>query len=255
MIVALRLVPSVVGSTIAPAFATLFGARQNDRIRSGFTRAFRLVLVLTLPLAGAAIALGPELVSVVYGSQYAGVGQPLRIMLTVFPLMALSSLAGAHISGLGRVRVSLVANGAGAAVDIALALAFVPLIGASGAALANAGAQAVHALVLLGVSAHVLGRRGWRLWSVVPSLLAAAFACSAAWAAVDMVGGLLGVIVGGAAFVAVYAAAALVVGVLTADDARWLESAVGGRLGGRVGRVAGRVTIRSTRVAPPAHPG
>ena len=122
MIVALRLVPSVVGSTIAPAFATLFGARQDDRIRSGFTRAFRLVLVLTLPLAGAAIALGPELVTLVYGREYDGVGQPLRIMLTVFPLMALSSLAGAHISGLGRVRVSLVANGAGAAVDIVLAL-------------------------------------------------------------------------------------------------------------------------------------
>jgi O-antigen/teichoic acid export membrane protein len=249
MIVALRLVPSVVGSTVAPAFATLFGAGQNDRIRSGFTRAFRLVLVLTLPLAGAAIALGPELVSVVYGRQYEGVGQPLRIMLTVFPLMALSSLAGAHISGLGRVRVSLVANGAGAAVDIALALALVPLIDASGAAVANAGGQAVHALVLLGVSAHVLGRGGWRLGSVIPSAIAAVLSCAAGWAAVDLVGGLLGVLVGGAAFVALYAGVAFLLGVLIPDDRDWLEATVGGRLGRAVGRFAGRITIRSARAS------
>ena len=36
MVVALRLVPSALGGTVAPAFATLFGAGQHDRIRSGF---------------------------------------------------------------------------------------------------------------------------------------------------------------------------------------------------------------------------
>ncbi|MGZ8648150.1 MAG: lipopolysaccharide biosynthesis protein [Solirubrobacteraceae bacterium] len=244
MVVALRLVPSALGGTIAPAFATLFGARQDDRIRSGFTRALRLVLVVTLPLSAAAVALGPELVRLVYGSQYAGVAQPLRIMLTVFPLMALSSLAGAHLAGLGRVRVSLAANGLGAAVDIGLALAFVPLLGASGAAVANAGGQAAHALVLLAVSVSVLGRSAWRLWSVAPSAVAAVLACAAGWAAVEAVGGLLGLLAGGIAFAAVYTTAAVAVGVLTADDAGWLETTVGGRLGGWVGRVAGRVTIR-----------
>ncbi len=244
MIVALRLLPSAIGNTVAPAFATLFGARQDARIRSGFTRAFRLVVVLTLPIAGAAIALGPELVRIVYGKQYADVAAPLRIMLTVFPLMALSSLAGAHLSGLGRVRVSLVANGLGAAADIGLALAFVPLLDASGAAIANAGGQAVHALVLLGVSAHVLGRGGWRFWSVVPSAIAATLACVAGWATVDAFTRLPGVLAGGAVFLAVYGVVAVAIGVLTADDAGWLERTVGGRLGGWVGRVAGRVTIR-----------
>jgi O-antigen/teichoic acid export membrane protein len=200
MIVALRLVPSAIGSTIAPAFATLFGARQDDRIRSGFTRSFRLVLVVTLPVAAAAIALGPELVSLVYGSEYDGVAQPLRIMLVAFPLMGLSSLAGAHLAGLGRVRVSLTANAFGAAADIGLALAFVPLFDASGAAIANAGGQVVHALVLLAVSASVLGRQGWRIGSVVPSLVGSVLACAAGWAAVEAVGGLLGLLAGGAAF-------------------------------------------------------
>jgi O-antigen/teichoic acid export membrane protein len=249
MIVALRLFPSAIGNTVAPAFATLFGARQNDRIRSGFTRAFRLVLVMTLPIAGAAIALGPELVRVVYGKQYADVAEPLRIMLTVFPLMALSSLAGAHLSGLGRVRVSLAANGLGAVADVGLAFAFIPLLDASGAAIANAGAQAVHAIVLLAVSAHVLGRGGWRLWSVIPSVIASTLACLAGWTTVDEFGHLPGVLAGTAVFVGVYGAAALLIGVLTADDARWLETTVGGRLGGWVGLVAGRVTIRSTRAS------
>ncbi len=247
LVTALRLVPSALGSTIAPAFATLFGAGRDDRIRSGFTRALRLLLVVTLPLAAAAIALGPEFVAVVYGSEYAGVASPLRILLTAFPLIALSSLAGAHLAGLGRVRVTLVANTVAAAVDIGLAFALIPALDASGAALANAGGQATHALLLLAVSAYVVGRGEWWLPSIVPSVVAAGLGGVAAWLLVEQVGGAAGVLAGLLAGSLLYGGAALALGVLTAGDAAWLESAIGGRLGRRVGRIAGLVVIRAAR--------
>jgi O-antigen/teichoic acid export membrane protein len=249
-IVALRLLPSALGATVAPAFATLYGARQLDRIAAGFRRAFRLVFVVTLPLAAAAFALGPPLVDVVYGDQYAGVAEPLRIMVLTFPLVAVSSLAGAHIAALGRVRMIVVANAIAAVVDIGLALAFVPLLDARGAAIANAGGQGTYAIVVLAVSFAAIGPGGWRLWSLVPSLLVSVLAAAVGWTvyeALNSVSASLAVGAGIAAFTAVYAAAAAALGVLADDDARWLESAVGGRLGHRVGRIARYVTIRSTR--------
>jgi O-antigen/teichoic acid export membrane protein len=251
MVVALRMVPSALGATVAPAFATLFGAGHHDRIRSGFMRALRLIFVITLPLAAAAFALGPALVDVVYGVQYTGVAQPLRIMVLVFPLAAASSLSGAHLAALGRVRVTVVANAIAAAVDIGLALVFVPTLDASGAAIANSGGQLTYAIAMLAVSATALGStRGWRLWSLIPSVLASALAAVGSWAALEAVEGtrlLFGVIAGAVAFVVLYGAAAAALGVLTDDDARWLEATVGGRLGHRIGSIARYVTIRSTR--------
>jgi O-antigen/teichoic acid export membrane protein len=248
--VALRLVPSALGATVAPAFATLYGAGHHDRIAAGFRRGFRLVFVVTLPLAAAAFALGPALVELVYGVQYTGVAQPLRIMLLTFPLAAVSSLSGAHLAALGRVRVTVLANTIAAIVDVGLALAFVPLLDASGAAIANAGGQATYAIAMLTVSARAIRGRGWLLWSLIPSLLGSALAAVGGWLAMEAAEGLplfANVLIGGAVFVLLYGGSAVALGVLTGDDARWLESSVGGRFGRRVGRIARYVTIRSTR--------
>ena len=250
MVVALRLVPSALGATVAPAFATLFGAGHHDRIGSGFRRAFRLIFVVTLPLAAGAFALGPALVHVVYGDQYTGVAQPLRIMLLTFPLAAVGSLAGAHLAALGRVRVTVAANTIAAIIDVGLALAFVPLLDASGAAIANAGGQAAYAIAMLTVSIRAIRGGGWLLWSLIPTLFASALAAVGGWSALEALASLplvAGVIIAGAVFVLLYGGSALTIGVLTDADARWLESAVGGRSGRRIGRIARYVTIRSTR--------
>jgi peptidoglycan biosynthesis protein MviN/MurJ (putative lipid II flippase) len=158
-----------------------------------------------------------------------------------------AALATAHIVGIGRVRVILTANALAAVVDLSAALALVPLLDATGAALANSAAQVTYALVLAGVSARILGTADWRLTTVLPSLVAAGVACAAGWIVEAELGGLPGFLAGGAVLVVVYLAAALALGLLAADDARWLEAAVGGRLGRRVGRLTALVTIRWER--------
>src|SRR5207249_3126657 len=114
-VAALRLIPRALAGSTAPAFATLYGAQAFDRIRSGYSRALRLLVIATLPLTAAALALGPELIEEIYGNDYTGAGTPVRILLTVFPMVALSSLANSLLSGLGKIRVPLIANAVGAA--------------------------------------------------------------------------------------------------------------------------------------------
>ena len=90
----LRLIPQALGSSTAPAFATLFGAQDlRSGSAPGYSRSLRLLLLLTLPLTAAGLALGPELIEEVYGRNYAGAGTPVRILLLAFPVVALSSLA------------------------------------------------------------------------------------------------------------------------------------------------------------------
>ena len=148
------------------------------------------------------------------------------------------------------MRWTVVANAIAATVDIGLALLFVPVFDAAGAALANAGGQATYSVAMLAVSFRVIGPGAWRLWSLIPSLLASALGAVVGWTAFEVTEGIrpaVGVATGIVAFALCYGAAAVAVGVLTADDARWLESAVGGRHGRHVGRIARYVTIRSTR--------
>jgi O-antigen/teichoic acid export membrane protein len=234
---ALRLLPATLAGSISPAFATLFGAGEHVRIRSGYVRAFRLLATVSLPLAAAALALAPELVRLVYGNDYREVGRSLRILLAAFPLIALSALANAFLLGLGRVRVTLAANAVGAVIDVGLAAALVPVLDARGAALANAGGQGTYSLFVLGASARILGAAEWHLWTLARGVVAAAGGGAAGWAVLHGLGGVSGLLAGGIAVVAAYAALAVVLRVLAVEDAEWLERAVGGRAGGVVGRL------------------
>ncbi|HTA04993.1 MAG TPA: oligosaccharide flippase family protein, partial [Solirubrobacteraceae bacterium] len=73
----LALVPSALAGTLSPAFATLYGARRQARIRSGYWRAQRLLTVLSLPLLAGSLALGPALIRIAYGPAYGPAGPVL----------------------------------------------------------------------------------------------------------------------------------------------------------------------------------
>ncbi len=236
-VAALRLIPRALAGSTAPAFATLYGAQALDRIRSGYSRALRLLVIATLPLTAAALALGPELIEEIYGDDYTGAGTPAQILLTVFPLVALSSLANSLLSGLGKIRVPLIANAVGAAADVGLAAALVPSLDARGAAIANAAGQGIYALVVLVAAGRLVAPVEWRPSALVRNVAAAAAAGVAGWAVLRGLDGFSGLVVAGAATTAAYATLAVVLRVLPADDAAWLERALGGRVMRRVCRL------------------
>lgn len=228
-VAALRLIPRALAGSTAPAFATLFGAEAFDRIRSGYSRSLRLLVIATLPLTAAALALGPELIEEVYGTNYAGAGTPVRILLIAFPIIALSSLANALLSGFGKIRVPLVANAIAAAFDVGLAAALVRSLDANGAAIANAVGQGIYALIVLIAAQRLAGPVDWRLGVLGRNAVAAGAAGVAGWAVLRGLDGFGGLAVAAAALIGAYGALAIILRVLPVQDAAWLEDTLGGR--------------------------
>jgi O-antigen/teichoic acid export membrane protein len=245
-VTALRLIPRGLGGSIAPAFATLYGAGAWDRIRNGYSRSLRLLLLVSLPVTAVMLALGPALVRVVYGAGYRGVGHPLQILMAVFPLVALGALGNSLLAGLGRVRMSLAATAVAAVVDVGLAAGLIPSLDAVGAAIANAAGQATFAGILLVFSARLLGRPDWRPFTTLRRLVSAAGAGAAGWLCVHLLGDVGGLLAGLPAAVAMFGLSAWGLRIVPADDARWVEEALGSKLFGAVGRLARLWSERDT---------
>jgi O-antigen/teichoic acid export membrane protein len=224
-----------IAAVVSPAVATLYGAGQLGRIRTGYGRALRLVTMLALPLTAVGLAVGPSLLRLVYGQDYRGTGPVLLVMLATFPVVSLVRTSNALLHGLGRLRFLLAAGFVGAAVNIGLDFLLIPRWHAIGAALANAGGQLAVSLPVLLYASRVLGRGDARLGELVPAAFAAAGAGLAGLAAVQLVDGAIGVLLGLAAATLVFAVLARLLRILPAEDAAWLDQAAGGRLGGRVG--------------------
>ena len=227
--------PQSLANVITPAFASLYGEGAWDRIRSGFGRALRLLLLLSFPLTAASAAVGPALLVLVFGEEYRDTGDVLLVMITAYPFVPLVSLGEALLHGLGRLRMPLLAMGFAAAVDIGLAVLLVPELDAIGAAIANVGGQVALAVPLLIASIRATGRPRLEVGALVRAVIAAALAGLAALGATTL-GGVAGVVAGTLVFALVFGALAWALRILPSDDARWLDDAIGARFGGWLGR-------------------
>jgi O-antigen/teichoic acid export membrane protein len=236
-VMALTYAPTAVAATLLPAVATLYGAGAIERIRSGYSRALRLVLVMALPLAGGAAALGPELIQLVYGEEFADAGTVLLVLLAPFPLFALMGLSNSVLVAMGHLRIPFLSGLVAAAVNIGLAFALVPAYDATGAALASSIAQVTAALPPILYAHRFVRGVHWRAGFVVRVALAAAGGGGVAAGCVIVIGGVPGVLAGALAGLGAFVAIAGATRMLPRDDAAWLDSTIGGLVGGRVGRL------------------
>jgi O-antigen/teichoic acid export membrane protein len=235
MVTAVSAIPEQLSTVFVSAFATLRGADAADRVRSGFARALRLIVLATLPITAGAAAVGPELLKVVYGDVYEGAGTPLLIMVGVIPFLAIGSIASSLMSGYDDARTPLLAGAFAAVVNIALALLLIPPLDATGAALANSGAQIAATVPLYVAARRLSGPVRWEVGSLLRCGVASAGCALAALGMIALVGGAAGVTLGIAAGTATFAALALGLRVLAADDAAWLDGHLGQAFGGRAG--------------------
>jgi O-antigen/teichoic acid export membrane protein len=232
-------IPGVVAAVTMPAIATLFGAGEVERVRSGFWRAARLLLIITPPLTAAAAAAGPALIRLAYGDAFEGAGDPLLVLLIPLPILPLLLTSASLLFALGRMRFLLVAGLAATVVNITLAVTLIPSYDALGASIANAGSQ-----LFAGLPAFVLACRLLRPvdlgWKETAGAFAAALAGGLAAAlCVHILGGLLGICCGLALGFAVWTAAMVVLRPFRAADARWLGTALGPRASALALRICG----------------
>jgi O-antigen/teichoic acid export membrane protein len=247
-----RLYEAVI-AIVTPAVATLYGAGDMRRIRSGYGRALRLLLLATFPVTAVAMAVGPAALRLL-GEDFEGTGDILLVMLVTFPIVPLVKTGNGLLHGVGRIRFILAAGAFAAAVNIGLDFLLVPRWDAVGAAFANGGAQLAAGLPVLVYSSRILGRLDWETPFLLKGLVASIAAGAASLGAVEVLdGGVDGVVLGLVVALAVYSAAAVLLRVLPPRDASWLSQLGTGRAGAWVARAcrllspAGVATPRSER--------
>jgi O-antigen/teichoic acid export membrane protein len=231
---ALSALPERLSLMMISAFATLLGAGAHGRIKSSFSRALRLILLLTLLLTAAALATGPEAIVTVYGQRYRDAGELLLILLLIIPFVPLWHLSNSLLTALGKVRSPLLISGVAAMVNLALAFLLIPPLDAVGAALANLGAQLCGTAMAFAYVRREIGPIEWRLPWLLRGLGVVTVAGLAMWAVAETLGGALGLALGLAVGAVALPLLASRIRVLSADDAGRLEQDIGSAFGGRM---------------------
>jgi O-antigen/teichoic acid export membrane protein len=236
---------------VAPTVASLHGSGETDRIGPAFSRALRLVLLVSVPITALGIVFGPALIRIIYGSDYARTAAPLRIMLVPFPLLALMALSGGLLWGSGRVRLWLLVFCFAAVVDLTLDFVLVPHLAEVGAALANSCAQVTAAVFVLGYTIRSFGPIDWQARVLARAVGVAVAAAGAGWLGIVGFGGPAGIVVGGLAALLVFAVLSRVLRTVPAIDGMWVTTAVRGRVGDAIARVVRGVTAPEPGVDHP----
>lgn len=232
MVSALLLLSQAVGSALAPAVATLWGAHQLDRIRSGFSRAIRLVLDLNIVITAFAVALGPVTIRLVYGADFAGAERVFRILVITLPAWPLAALSSAVLLGINRQWGLTFIGGIAAVANIGLAFALIPPYGAVGAAIANSLAQLIGSIPLFFYATRIIGHVELHPAALGRIVAAGTCAVAATLLVVHELPPATGLIAGSAVFVVTLLLASIALRPIAAEDGGWLVELAGLRAHG-----------------------
>ena len=120
----------------------------------------RTTLAVTLATAIPAFVLGPQLVRLVYGPQFADAGVALRLVLPGVVLYSIVAILSRYIVGRGRPGTGTILLVIGLAANIACNLVLIPRYGILGAAASSSISYALTAFITLVVFLRMSGR-GW----------------------------------------------------------------------------------------------
>jgi O-antigen/teichoic acid export membrane protein len=131
---------------------------DSGRIAAVLTRT---TIAVTLATAIPAFVIGPQLVRLVYGSQFADAGVALRLILPGVVLYSVVAILSRYIVGRGRPGAGTVLLLIGLAANIACNVVLIPRFGILGAAASSSISYGLTALITLAVFVRMSGR-GWR---------------------------------------------------------------------------------------------
>ena len=231
------------GGVVAPTVAALKGAGSTERIGPAFSRAMRIVIMVSVPLSAFGIVFGPALIRLIYGDDYANTGAPLKIMLGAFPVIALMSLCAGLLWGIGRVRVWLLVFCVAAVVDVSLDFLLIPAHAEVGAALANIGAQVTAAVLIIGYTVRLFAPIEWQARVLTRAVVAAVIAAGAGWMVLGIVDGAAGIVAGMLSTLVAFCLLSRWMRTVPATDAAWISAAVRGRVGGWIAWIVGRASV------------
>jgi len=134
-------------TTLYPKVSRWHAEGNTGLISFSLSRAFTYSLLLAVPVAVGGWILGERLLYFLYGAGFAEGASVLAILLLVQVINVFMFLQTMSLSAMGRPRESFYATGTAAAVNIALDLTLIPLMGIEGAAVATLITMFVNAAV------------------------------------------------------------------------------------------------------------
>jgi O-antigen/teichoic acid export membrane protein len=157
LVATMLFLPQAVTYALRPTFATLYGAGHDSRVRAGFGRSVRMVTTFAIVATAYALLVGPAVVTLLYGSDFAASGVVLRILLLSFPIVPMMTLSTAVLAGLGRQWFATGVLAVAAVVNLTLDFFLIRAFDATGAAIGNSSAQIVASLPLVFYAGRVVG--------------------------------------------------------------------------------------------------
>jgi O-antigen/teichoic acid export membrane protein len=154
----LGILPRALGMALLPALPALH-ARDPGALREAYRRSVGLLLLTALPVAVAGMVLPGPIVRLVFGEAYGEAAAVARLTLPVVVPFFVAHLGETLLACVGRARAIIPLALCALAVNVALALAWIPGHGRTGAAAATLAAVTVHAVL---VTATVWRSSAWR---------------------------------------------------------------------------------------------
>jgi len=124
-------------AVLAPQISRLHGRGDLSGLQRLLFGASRRVIVLTLPFALILGVLADPLLGVFYGAPFAASALPLQILILSQIVNVTAGPTGKLLTMTGHQRLAAYCVGAACATNIALNLLLIPILGASGAAIAT----------------------------------------------------------------------------------------------------------------------
>jgi O-antigen/teichoic acid export membrane protein len=162
------LLGAAVGGVLFPRFAQLHAAGEHGKETKTFAQAERYLLLLTVPVAAALVALPAQGIHIAVGDRYVDAALPLRLLALATVVMAFEQPMAARFLGRGQTRWLVHSAAVNAGLNVVLNLWFIPAwglgLGAPGAALATLLSTAASFLYLRWRTAQAFGAP-WATWS------------------------------------------------------------------------------------------
>jgi O-antigen/teichoic acid export membrane protein len=158
------IVPGMLAQVLLPPMSRAY-AEGAETLGGMFDRAYRYVLLLSIPAAAALAAVAPQLLERLYGPEYAAAGDALRI-LTLVLLSAVVYVVGPALSAMDRQGLVARIHGANLAVVALAAYALIPEFGAQGAAWALVAGAVAASVVYSRLMFRRLGLRFPVAWTL-----------------------------------------------------------------------------------------
>ncbi|MGM0389894.1 MAG: flippase, partial [Natrinema limicola] len=151
------------GFTISPNFGEQKAADQLERARRIYETSLTHTMLLYIPATAGLVIIAEPLVTMVFGTDYAGAVPVLQVLAVFIVLQAITNLTSDSLDYLGRARSRAIAKGGTAAANFGLNLVLIPTIGVVGAAIATVATHSVYVAVNLYIVHSELSLRLRRL--------------------------------------------------------------------------------------------